>query len=67
VLPGETGYLVPPESVDGLVEALCEIVENRPKAEAMAARGRELCRERFPWRKMVEQLDAIYRELLAAH
>jgi hypothetical protein len=29
----------------------------------MAQRGRDLCRERFPWRTMVEQLDALYQKL----
>jgi glycosyltransferase involved in cell wall biosynthesis len=66
VLHGETGYLVPPKSVDGLVEALCALIEDPARAVAMAARGRELCRERFRWQTMVEQLDRLYRELLAA-
>lgn len=66
VIDGETGYLVPPKSVDGLVESLCALIEDPAKAAAMAARGRELCRERFRWQAMVEQLDRLYRELLAA-
>ncbi|MFW6162015.1 MAG: glycosyltransferase family 4 protein [Planctomycetota bacterium] len=64
VIPGETGYLVPPKSVDGLVEALADIIEHPDQAAALAARGRALCRDRFPWRKMVAALDRIYRRLL---
>jgi len=65
VTHGETGYLVPPKSIDGLVASLCELIENPARAAAMAAKGRELCRERFRWQTMVSQLDALYRQLLA--
>ncbi|MFP4056921.1 MAG: glycosyltransferase family 4 protein [Candidatus Brocadiia bacterium] len=66
VVDGRTGRLVPPESVEGLSEALGDVAEHPRRAAAMAQRGRELCRERFPWRRMVEQLDRLYKELLAA-
>ena len=65
VIDGETGRLVPPQSVDGLVAALLGLIGHPGEAAAMAARGRDLCRERFPWRKMVEELTALYGELLA--
>ncbi len=64
VIPGETGYLVPPKSVAGLVAALEDIIEHPDQAAALAARGRELCRERFAWQTMVAALDRIYRRLL---
>jgi glycosyltransferase involved in cell wall biosynthesis len=64
VIEGETGHLVPPKSVDGLAAALLDVIEHPELAAEMAARGRALCRERFPWRKMVEQLVGLYRELL---
>lgn len=66
VIPGETGWLVPPKSVDGLVAALSELVGNPAAAAARAAAGRELCRQRFRWQAMAAHLDALYRELLAA-
>ncbi len=66
VIPGETGWLVPPKSVDGLVAALCEAIARPERAAAMAAKGRDLCRGRFRWQTMVSRLDALYRELLAA-
>jgi len=66
VRPGETGWLVPPKSVDGLVAALCEAIGDPQRAAAMAARGRELCRERFTWQTMVAKLDRLYRGLLAS-
>jgi len=67
VVPGETGWLVPPKSVDGLVEALCGLIEHPDRARAMADEGRERCRDRFGWQTMVAQLDRLYRDLLSAH
>jgi len=64
VIPGETGHLAPPRSVDGLVASLLEVIEHPERAAAMAERGRELCRQRFPWQKMVAQLHQLYRNLL---
>jgi glycosyltransferase involved in cell wall biosynthesis len=64
IIDGETGRLVPPKSVDGLVAALGDLMSHPDRAAAMAQRGRDLCHERFPWRTMVEQLDALYRELV---
>jgi len=65
VRPGDTGYLVPPQSVEGLAASLCQIIEYPEQAAALAARGRELCRERFRWQTMVARLDELYRRLLA--
>ena len=64
VIPGETGYLVEPKSVDGLVSSIVDVIEHPDQAAEMAAHGRELCRERFAWRTMVTQLDVLYRKLL---
>jgi len=64
VVDGQTGYLVAPRSVGELAEAMGKVIERRKEAERMAARGRELCRERFEWRAMVERLDRLYRRLL---
>ncbi len=64
VVEGETGYLVAPKSVEGLAEVMAKVLERPEEAERMAARGRELCKERFDWRRMVESLDSLYRRLL---
>jgi glycosyltransferase involved in cell wall biosynthesis len=66
VIPGETGWLVPPKSVDGLVDALVDIIAQPERGAAMANRGRENCRQRFAWQQMVAALDQLYRQLLMA-
>jgi glycosyltransferase involved in cell wall biosynthesis len=60
----ETGRLIRPGDRETLREAILEVRDEPARAAAMAARGRELCRERFAARRMVDALDAVYREVL---
>jgi glycosyltransferase involved in cell wall biosynthesis len=60
---GETGYLVPPETVTELADAIIRILENPKKAREMGARGRALFAEAFRKEVMVERIDKLYREL----
>lgn len=65
VLDGKTGYLVPPESVDELAEAMIRMLSNPVRAREMAQAGKALVIERFDANTMVAQIDALYRRLLA--
>lgn len=62
----ETGRLIRPGDTDGLRRAILDVRDDPAAAAAMAARGRELCRERFDARRMVDHLDRVYREVLDA-
>jgi len=64
VIPGRTGWLVEPRSIDGLAEALEEALGDLDHARELAANGRELCRERFPAEVMVERITKLYDELI---
>ena len=63
VIPGQTGWLVERESVDGLAAAVCEALGDLGRARAMAQAGRELCRRRFPAEVMVDAIGTEYRRL----
>ena len=65
VIDGETGRLVPPQSVDELAGTVIDLLANLPKARAMAKRGRKLCLKLFPVERMVTDIDSVYRDLLA--
>ncbi len=65
VLDQETGLLIPPDSVDALVEAM-EAMQDRTLREAMGARAREVWRERFSLERLRESLTSVYREALDA-
>lgn len=64
VRPGETGFLVPKGSVDGLAEAMLAALRDPDTAAAMARRGRELFERQFRAETMVEEIDGVYGDLL---
>ena len=66
VLPGETGWLVPPGDVAGLERAMTEALENLPRAREMALEGRRRFEEQFRTETMVREIERTYRELLEA-
>jgi glycosyltransferase involved in cell wall biosynthesis len=64
VIDGETGRLVPPESVDELAEAVVELLTDRGEARRMAERGRRRCLEMFDAGKMADQIALAYERIL---
>mgnify|MGYP005851102877 FL=1 len=65
VISGETGFLVPPKSVDELADALKRLVVDAPLRERLGAEGRRRFADRFCHRRMTGQLHALYERLLA--
>lgn len=61
VRPGETGWLVPPEDVTALAEALAEIHANPAEADRRAALGREWVMEEFEISSNVRKLASLFR------
>jgi glycosyltransferase involved in cell wall biosynthesis len=64
VIDGETGFLVPPESVDELADAIIRLLTDRALAARMADAGRRRCLEMFDGEKMVNQIAALYERIL---
>jgi glycosyltransferase involved in cell wall biosynthesis len=64
VLDQETGLLVEPACPDQLSDAIMWMRSHPAQRQEMGECGREVCRERFDARNMVEQLDELYRSLL---
>lgn len=60
----QTGRLVRPGDRETLREAILAVRDRPDEAAAMAARGRELCRDQFAARRMVDHLERVYREVL---
>src|SRR5581483_11525936 len=59
---GLTGLLVPPGAPDVLAGRLRELLLDRRRGQALAARARE-CAGEFELDEMLRRLDALYREL----
>ena len=66
VLDGETGYVVEPDGVDLLADAIESLLSDPEKAARMGAAGQRHVLERFGLERLVSDVDALYRELLEA-
>ena len=63
VVPGETGILVPLGDTERLADAVVTLAVDSELRRELGQRGRVQCLERFDWRKMVDDLDRLYRRL----
>lgn len=64
VVDGETGFLVPAQDVDRLVDRCLRLARDPELCRRMGERGRARCREDFSAGGMVERIVGLYRELL---
>ena len=65
VQDGETGYIVPPESVDALATAIVRLHANPSSAKQMGAAGRKRVEEEFSVDRMMQTVTTRYRQLLS--
>jgi glycosyltransferase involved in cell wall biosynthesis len=63
---GAFGLLVPPADPEALAAAILECLRDPAAASARALAGRALVVERYSAKRLVDDIDALYRELLAA-
>ncbi len=61
---GVTGYLFPPEALDDMAEAGCELLLNDGHRKAMSEAARTLAAERFSADAVVPHYEALYREIV---
>lgn len=61
---GKTGLLVPPGNPDALAEAVVRLLKNKEEARRLGETARVLIPPRFPLRRMVEQTQNLYLDLL---
>lgn len=62
----ETGLLYPAKDVDKLAENLLLLLQNQELADKLGNQARQLTRNLFDGKMMVEQLETIYEKLLLA-
>jgi glycosyltransferase involved in cell wall biosynthesis len=62
---GETGFLVRPHDTHALAERLEILAHDPERRHAMGALGRERVLRRYAVGRLVDDVDALYRELLA--
>jgi N,N'-diacetylbacillosaminyl-diphospho-undecaprenol alpha-1,3-N-acetylgalactosaminyltransferase len=64
VIPGETGFLVPPRNVEELARAIQKLVEDPALRQRMGQAGRERVVQHFAVERVVERYLELYAELL---
>lgn len=64
VVHDETGILVTPGSVQGLLHALSELIENPKRRQSLGRAGQKRMRDEFSIDVMVSQYAALYRSVL---
>jgi L-malate glycosyltransferase len=64
ITDGETGFLVPPANSAALAERITSALANREVSHRIALRGLDSMKDTFGVDKMVESVEALYRELM---
>jgi glycogen synthase len=64
VIPGVTGWLVPPGNEDALAAAIVKALAGASRLQSMGAAGRALVEKGFSWRAATDRLLSVYGELL---
>jgi glycosyltransferase involved in cell wall biosynthesis len=65
-IPGETGYLLPPRDVPGMIAALRELATDAQLRERLGQTGRARFTEQFRHQTMTRRLREVYQEILRA-
>lgn len=65
VLPGETGFLLPPRSVGELADAILQLAGDRRLRERFGQTGRQKFTDQFRHETMTRRLREIYEQVLA--
>jgi len=65
VLPDRTGILVRLGDVDGLSRAIAALAADGPRRWRLGRGGREHCLKAYDWRRMVDEIELLYRRLAA--
>lgn len=64
VVPGVTGFLVPPDSPREAAEAIRRLIESPALRSELGRNGRKWVEERYDWKKNVQEMMAVYRKAL---
>jgi glycosyltransferase involved in cell wall biosynthesis len=67
VIPGETGYLLPPQSVPELADALVELVRDPALRHRLGETGRARFTDQFRHQTMTRRIREVYAAVLAEH
>ena len=64
VIPGQTGFLLPPKSIQELADSMCQLAADPELRERLGSKGCELFSDRFRHERMSDQLRQLYERIL---
>ncbi len=64
VIPNETGFLLPPQSVDELADALSRLAQDEALRHRLGQTGRERFTEQFRHQTMTRRIRELYQTIL---
>lgn len=67
IVDGETGFLVPSESISELGKAMERLIKEPTLRETMGRQGRAYVLQHYDWQKNVTQMEQVYERVLGAH
>lgn len=67
VRDGETGFLTPPSSSAALSDAIIRLLDDPGLGRSLGEAGRRFVAERYQWRDNADQMEALYREVIAGY
>jgi glycosyltransferase involved in cell wall biosynthesis len=62
-----TGILIPPEDPEAIAKAVIQLLNDPQQAIAMGERGQEDVRERFNSKRMIDEMDDLYKSIIQEH
>lgn len=65
VIPGRTGRLVPYGDIHGLASTIAQLAADPAERQRLGRQGRTHCLVEFDWRRMVDQIEALYLRSMA--
>ncbi len=65
VIPGQTGFLLPPKSIDALADAIIQLARDQQLRGRLGSEGRRRFTDVFRHEEMTRQLRALYQHILA--
>jgi glycosyltransferase involved in cell wall biosynthesis len=65
VITGETGYLLPPKSIDELTDALVTLAGDPALRERLGRAGRERFTDQFRYERMTAEIRKVYERVLS--
>lgn len=67
VQDGQTGFIVPLENMETIVESLARLVINEEKRRQMGKQGRSFVRQRYMWENNVSAMEKTYEKIIQSH